>query len=259
VGFCLLVKREVLDKAGVFDMAFAIGNWEDDDLCVRARLAGFKCVIARDVFIYHFGGRSFTGNNIDYSMQLEENRQRFVHKWSALAQAANGKAAPAAAPPTRAAGTPGAASAVSTATTETSPAAGTAREASQVAANPRAGDIAAVEAEGLEHFRAGRFARALESFEAIIALRPDHADAKYNAALCCIRTGDARIARRYLNSLLVTGGSGDEAEIYNLIGVSFVVEEQHLAAISCFEKALTLDPGHAGARDNLAFCKQKLG
>jgi GT2 family glycosyltransferase len=252
VGFCLLVRREVLDKVGVFDIAFAIGNWEDDDLCVRARLAGFKCVIARDVFIYHFGGRSFTGNNIDYSMQLEENRQRFVRKWSALAQAANGKAAPAA-------GTPGAASGASTATTETSPAAGTAREASQVAANPRTGDIAALEAEGLEHFRAGRFARALESFETIIALRPDHTDAKYNAALCCIRTGDARIARRYLNSLLVTGGSGDEAEIYNLIGVSFVVEEQHLAAISCFEKALALDPGHAGARDNLAFCKQELG
>jgi GT2 family glycosyltransferase len=41
VGFCLLIRREVVDKIGLLDERFSPGNFEDDDYCLRAIEAGF--------------------------------------------------------------------------------------------------------------------------------------------------------------------------------------------------------------------------
>ena len=84
VGFCLLVKREVLELIGGFDEDYATGNFEDDDLCLRATLAGFSAVIARDVFIHHFGSKTFKGNRMDYNAHLGANRDRFIAKWPGI-------------------------------------------------------------------------------------------------------------------------------------------------------------------------------
>jgi len=81
VGFCLLIKREVLDKIGELDERFGLGNFEDDDLCRRARQAGYKLLICRDSFIHHFGGRSFIGNQLPSGDILRENYLRYAEKW----------------------------------------------------------------------------------------------------------------------------------------------------------------------------------
>jgi hypothetical protein len=39
-GFCLLTRRDVLDKLGGLDERYSVGFFEDDDLCARARRAG---------------------------------------------------------------------------------------------------------------------------------------------------------------------------------------------------------------------------
>src|SRR5262249_32329271 len=49
-GFCLLVRREVLDRIGHYDERFGLGFFDDDDLGVRAREAGFKLLIAPEVY-----------------------------------------------------------------------------------------------------------------------------------------------------------------------------------------------------------------
>jgi len=81
VGFCLLIKREVIDTIGLLDERFVLGFFEDDDYCMRAREAGYKLMIAKDVFIHHFGSRTFKGNNIDVRAVGIHNRKLFNNKW----------------------------------------------------------------------------------------------------------------------------------------------------------------------------------
>jgi GT2 family glycosyltransferase/Flp pilus assembly protein TadD/glycosyltransferase involved in cell wall biosynthesis/2-polyprenyl-3-methyl-5-hydroxy-6-metoxy-1,4-benzoquinol methylase len=81
VGFCLLAKRTVIDRIGGLDEQFGRGNFEDDDFCVRAALAGFKARIARDVFIHHTGNQTFRAAGIDYKQSLEHNWDIFKAKW----------------------------------------------------------------------------------------------------------------------------------------------------------------------------------
>jgi GT2 family glycosyltransferase/tetratricopeptide (TPR) repeat protein len=82
VGFCLLLRRAVLEKIGGLDPQFGSGNFEDDDFCIRAVLAGFKLRIARDSFVHHTGGQTFKGAQIDYRASLERNWGLFKAKWA---------------------------------------------------------------------------------------------------------------------------------------------------------------------------------
>jgi GT2 family glycosyltransferase len=80
-GFCLLVRREVFEQVGQFDEQFGLGFFDDDDLCVRAREAGFQLLLAEDVFVHHFGNRTFLGLGIDCTKQIVSNFERFKNKW----------------------------------------------------------------------------------------------------------------------------------------------------------------------------------
>lgn len=79
---CTLIKREVIEKIGGLDERFTPGNYEDDDYCLRVQLAGFKTVIAKDVFIHHYGSKSFKAEGENkYADRLELNKQKFIAKW----------------------------------------------------------------------------------------------------------------------------------------------------------------------------------
>lgn len=80
-GFCLLLKAEAKTIIGGFDTRFWPGNFEDDDYCLRIKLAGYELLIARDVYIHHFGGRTFSGQNFNYHEILAGNWHRFREKW----------------------------------------------------------------------------------------------------------------------------------------------------------------------------------
>lgn len=81
IGFCMLIKREVIETIGGFDTRFGIGNFEDDDYCLRAMAAGFKVRVANDVFVHHYGSKSFSQLKVDYRTVLERNWFKFKEKW----------------------------------------------------------------------------------------------------------------------------------------------------------------------------------
>ncbi|WP_456325889.1 glycosyltransferase, partial [Desulfonauticus submarinus] len=58
IGFCLMTKKEVLNKVGLLDEDFFLGS-EDLEFCWRLRQKGYKLIVATDTFIYHKGHASF--------------------------------------------------------------------------------------------------------------------------------------------------------------------------------------------------------
>jgi len=81
IGVCLLIKRKVIEDIGLFDERFGMGNFEDNDFCLRAKKAGYKLAIAKDVFIHHTGSQTHIANNVNYQALLEQNRKIFEKKW----------------------------------------------------------------------------------------------------------------------------------------------------------------------------------
>jgi GT2 family glycosyltransferase len=80
-GFCLLARRAVLKQIGKFDEQFGLGFFDDDDLGIRVRQAGFELRVALDCYIHHFGSRTFRGLGIDCEGQLRDNFVAFKAKW----------------------------------------------------------------------------------------------------------------------------------------------------------------------------------
>jgi GT2 family glycosyltransferase len=85
VFFCVMLKRALIDTIGVLDEGYVRGNFEDDDYCFRAIMAGYKLGIVKNAFVYHRGSASFKANNMDYVQHFEENRTRFFTKVTRIA------------------------------------------------------------------------------------------------------------------------------------------------------------------------------
>jgi O-antigen biosynthesis protein len=84
VGFCMLIRERVIESVGMFDESFGLGNFEDDDYCLRAIDAGYELRIASGCFVFHYGSRTFTGMGIAgdrWNELLAGNGARFQEKW----------------------------------------------------------------------------------------------------------------------------------------------------------------------------------
>jgi len=81
-GWCLLMHRNLLEDIGVFDEQF-INSHEDNDLCLRAQLAGYSLVIAFDTWIHHTGQGTFRNliSAKEYIDRGYENRERYFDKY----------------------------------------------------------------------------------------------------------------------------------------------------------------------------------
>ncbi len=82
VGFCLLIKREAVDRWGGFDEAYGMGYCEESDYCMRVMADGFRVVAADDAFVYHKGETTFLDRNARYF----RNRKLFDARWGRLYQ-----------------------------------------------------------------------------------------------------------------------------------------------------------------------------
>jgi len=81
IGLCLCIDRRVIEEVGGIDERFGVGNFEDDDFCLRVRAAGYAIQVCDDVFIHHFGSQTFAANNVDWTATMRENWEKFAEKW----------------------------------------------------------------------------------------------------------------------------------------------------------------------------------
>ena len=57
-GACVMMRRETAVTCGGFDESFAIGDFEDSDLCLRVGSLGLHCAVDLDVRMYHLERQS---------------------------------------------------------------------------------------------------------------------------------------------------------------------------------------------------------
>lgn len=79
-GFCMLIKRELIDKIGYLDEAFVIGGFDDTDYSMRAHMAGYKSVCIYDAYVYHRMHATFNESGNRESL-VKKNRQTYYEKW----------------------------------------------------------------------------------------------------------------------------------------------------------------------------------
>ncbi|MBL7645977.1 MAG: glycosyltransferase [Candidatus Hydrogenedentes bacterium] len=85
VGFCMLIRDRVVAEVGLMDEAFGLGNFEDDDYCVRVLRAGYRLCVDEASFVFHYGNRTFHALGLvegRWDALLEENAARFGAKWN---------------------------------------------------------------------------------------------------------------------------------------------------------------------------------
>ncbi len=72
VGFCMYVRRACVEQIGLLDEErFGRGYGEENDFCRRALRAGWRSVLATDVFVFHAGSASFGGERAERAQAAE--------------------------------------------------------------------------------------------------------------------------------------------------------------------------------------------
>ncbi len=60
VGFCFLIKRNIIENFGLFDEIYGKGYNEENDFCCRINKYGYSAVMSNHSFVFHFEGKSFS-------------------------------------------------------------------------------------------------------------------------------------------------------------------------------------------------------
>ncbi len=81
VGFCQFMRRAVIKKVGGTEPAFGLWGWDDDDLSLRAQLAGYKLAMANEIYIHHTGSQTSKTADLNYNELLVEKWEIFRQKW----------------------------------------------------------------------------------------------------------------------------------------------------------------------------------
>jgi len=80
IGFCMLIKKEIIERIGVFDEIYGMGNFEDTDYSRRAIKEGYICARAHRAYVFHDEGGSFTRGSL-FDENFERNRQIYEFRW----------------------------------------------------------------------------------------------------------------------------------------------------------------------------------
>ncbi|MDP2922103.1 MAG: glycosyltransferase family 2 protein [Candidatus Omnitrophota bacterium] len=76
IGFCYLIKREVMNKIGMLKVGYGFGNFEDTEYCIRAFNNGYRSVFAKAAYVWHAENASFDLVE-EYEEMFKKNQKMF--------------------------------------------------------------------------------------------------------------------------------------------------------------------------------------
>ncbi len=79
VGFCILIRRELINNYGLFDPIYGLGYSEENDFCLRINQYGYSSVIANHAFVYHLESKSFTSEK--KKMLVAANEAKMIERY----------------------------------------------------------------------------------------------------------------------------------------------------------------------------------
>lgn len=228
-GFCLFIKKGVVDTIGGFDERFRIGNYEDDDFCLRALNAGFKCGIAEGVFVHHHGSATFRLLKEEYTSLLDENAKRFAQKWNIT-------------PPEREA--------------EPQPAM-TDKPGSAGLREMTDDQCERLLEEGNRLISEQRIEEGLNKYRQILETRKDHVETLHNYHAVLFQTGNEQEGLSGLNSILKIDPSF--AEVYHTLGLVSESRGENEEALRLFRQCIERDINHEKAYRSYERAANNLG
>ncbi len=81
--FCAVIPRRVLAEVGLLDERFGVGMFEDDDMSLRVRRAGYRLLCADDAFVHHIHSATFRQlGEHEYRKLFDVNRVKLEQKWN---------------------------------------------------------------------------------------------------------------------------------------------------------------------------------
>lgn len=78
-GACLILGRREFEAVDGFSTGYAIGDYEDSDLCLKIRQRGFSIAYVPEVELYHLERRSIR-TNADYMRGIASAHNRWLHQ-----------------------------------------------------------------------------------------------------------------------------------------------------------------------------------
>jgi len=90
IGFCMAIRKSVIDKVGLFDEKFKLYGCEDNDYCIRVQNAGWKLAYYYGLFVYHIGHGSIDElgkiklDGKDWVHHFESNQEYFKKKHGSI-------------------------------------------------------------------------------------------------------------------------------------------------------------------------------
>jgi len=80
-GFCLMIKRAVIDDVGLLEEGFFPGGYEDNDYLLRANEKGWYGMIDGSTFVHHHGSKTFRRPEFAKAEGGLSPRNKFLDKW----------------------------------------------------------------------------------------------------------------------------------------------------------------------------------
>ncbi len=226
IGFCMLIKKAVVEKIGGFDLRYGYGYFEDDDFSLRANLAGFESWIAKDCFIHHFGSRTFVGERVDILERMLRNWELFKKKWGIP---------------------PDVDIRVRVDLTQVL----------KKGFDPQL-HVCRLEPEinylkrGEEFFQNGDLKSARKAFEKALEHQPGNPAVLNDLGVLSFQEGSPDAALSFFRQALQNGG--DNADVLVNAGDCLMSQEIYPEAISCLRRALDCEPGNVSVLNSLGNC-----